>query len=115
MSEGSGLKTYADAQGWLQSQGIELEKASFGLRGTLTFGAQQYVIQIGRASGGGSEVSVRPLPGGRVWWFGGTTLEGISRLLAEARVQVDQGRNPSWFEALRTLNSTMSALWPDEG
>jgi hypothetical protein len=106
------LKTYAEAQAWLRSQGIEAELTHWGLQGTLTSGSLRYSFQVGSASGGGDEVSVKPIPGRLTWWFWSETLEGIARLLVDARTRVEEGRAASWLEALCALDSTMSWLWP---
>ncbi|NVJ09868.1 hypothetical protein HUW63_32165 [Myxococcus sp. AM001] len=107
-------KTYSDVQTWLRSQGIESEVTSFGLRGTLSVGSQIYSFKIGRSSGGGKQVAVQPVPGDLVWWFWSETLDGIGRLLVDARARVVDGRARTWLDALRGLDSTMSAFWPQE-
>lgn len=106
------LETYTDVKAWLGSRGIETEPTHWGLRGTLAFGPQRYSFSVGRASGGGKELSVQPVPGHLTWWFWSESLEGIARLLVEARTRVEDGRAASWLDALCSLDSTMSGLWP---
>jgi hypothetical protein len=108
------ITTYADAQTWLRSQSIDTELKPWGLRGTLTLGSQGYSFDIGKSSGGGKEVGVRLIPGDLVWWFWSETLEGIVRLLVDARARVEDGSAATWLDALCALDSTMSALWPRE-
>ncbi|RJS14619.1 hypothetical protein DRW03_34650 [Corallococcus sp. H22C18031201] len=108
------IKTFADAQDWLRSQGFETELTSFGLRGTLTLGEQSYSFKVARFSGGGKEVGVQPESGHLCWWFWNETLEGVAHLLVDARARVENGSAASWLEALCGLDSTLSALWPQQ-
>ncbi|NNC22202.1 hypothetical protein HRD49_40860 [Corallococcus exiguus] len=103
-----------DVKAFLLLHGLETEQTAYGLRGELECGGRRYLYKIGRANDGGDDVSVRPLPEGPTWWFWRENLEGIARLLLDARARVEEGQAKSWLEALRHLDSTMSALWPDD-
>lgn len=108
------MSTYDEIQVVLRSHGIVTERVSFGLGGTLEVAGQGYLFKIGRSSGGGNEVSVKPLSGNLIWWFWSETLGGIAGLLIDAQALVDGGRAKTWLDALCSLDRTMSSLWPGE-
>ncbi|WP_148282359.1 hypothetical protein [Corallococcus coralloides] len=103
-----------EVKAFLMLHGIETERTFYGLRGELECGGRRYLYKIGRAHDGGNDVSVRALPGRPTWWFWREDLNGIARLLLDARARVEEGQARSWLEALRQLDSTMSWLWPDD-
>lgn len=108
------MATIDDVKAFLLLHGLETERTSYGLRGEMECGGRRYLYKIGRAHDGGNDVSVRALPERLTWWFWRENLEGIARLLLDARARVEEGQAKSWLEALRQLDSTMSWLWPDD-
>ena len=96
--------TYREAAEVLAAAGIMVRLRSFGFEGSVPEPAGALVFHVGRASAGGTEMSVRREPAPAVRWFQRATLEELARLLIEARRLVERGLHESWLDALLALD-----------
>lgn len=87
----------------LEAAGVRAQSRAFGVDGRVTSGGQEFHFQMGRASAGGVEMSVRR-EGELVHWYLRPEVDGLVDLLLEARQRVQQGRAPDLIVALRELD-----------
>jgi hypothetical protein len=100
------VKTWDEAAEVLRAAGLALERRSSGLRGTARAGSSGGYVQldIGHASTGGDELSVRPASGHPVRWFHRPTLDALVALLVDAQTRVRSGEQPALLDALLELD-----------
>jgi hypothetical protein len=101
---------YSEAKRLLEAEGLRVVVRSFGVEGWSDSPAGLLRFEIGRASDGGDEVSIRrdgpgdPLPGSPIRWFYRPTLAELIALLVAAQQMVRAGVTPSLFDALLDLD-----------
>ena len=109
---------YAEAMRLLESEGLRVVRRSYGIEGWSESPSGLLRFQIGRASAGGDEVSIRrvgegePLPHGPVRWFYRPTLAELTTLLVAAQRLVRGGVAASLFDALLDLDRDEPATPP---
>jgi hypothetical protein len=102
--------TYPEAIAVLESEGLRVVLRPFGIQGWSESSDGRLRFEIGRASAGGDELSVRregqgtPLDGGPVRWFQRPTLEELTALLVTAERRVRAGTSATLFDALLELD-----------
>ena len=101
---------YAEALRLLESEGLRVASRVYGIEGWSDSADGVLNFQVGRASAGGDELSIRrvgdaaPLPGGPVRWFQRPSLAELITLVVQAQRQVRAGASPSLFDAMLELD-----------
>ncbi len=95
--------TYEEATALLRAAGLAFERRPFGIGAALPGPDGTFRLQIGRASAGGDELSVKP-PVGLVRWFRRPTLHELVGLVVEAQHRVQDGRSRTLLDALLELD-----------
>ncbi len=88
----------------LRAAGLEAQERSFGLEGSAPSPAGPLHYQLGKASAGGCEMSVRSPAGPPVRWFQQPSVAALTARLIEAQGLVNRGAAPSLLEALLQLD-----------